>query len=151
MPRWAGDPPADDHRISELSLERGFSAESAKTFLRVFDETVRFAGLAMPDEAENATDDEVSAEHSADFGHPPQYRPMPDFGNAPPGTRVAGYFVPPAPLHTEVVLASDAPFGERLKVEMTVGTLRVQAVLTSQDEVDVLIQIIQANKALLPS
>lgn len=45
---WLRDMPSDSHRLSELELDRGFTPQAAKLFLRAFDETMSFAGL--PDE-----------------------------------------------------------------------------------------------------
>lgn len=47
--RWMPDRPSDAHCVSELHLDYGFTQESAKTFLRVFDETVAFANLRSGD------------------------------------------------------------------------------------------------------
>ena len=47
--RWVPDRPTDAHCISELHLDYGFTQDSAKTFLRVFDETIDFANLKNGD------------------------------------------------------------------------------------------------------
>jgi hypothetical protein len=47
--QWVADRPSDAHCISELHLDRGFTQEAAKLFLKVFDETVGFANLAEGD------------------------------------------------------------------------------------------------------
>ena len=144
-PRWAGHRPPDDHCISELSLDRGFSTDSAKVFLRVFDDTVRFADLGSVEEAEEVGEEE--AEVVSDFSRSNQPRGGTDpSGVAPAFAAVA---TPSFPRAFDSGVSAEAPIADRLKVEMTVGTLRVSAVLTSQSEVDVLIQIIQANRALL--
>jgi hypothetical protein len=48
-PQWLPSRPGDNHCISELHLDRGFSQVSAELFLRVFDETVAFASLKESD------------------------------------------------------------------------------------------------------
>jgi hypothetical protein len=47
--KWLRSRPSDRDRISELHLDRGFSTEAAKLFLKVFDETVLFANLETTD------------------------------------------------------------------------------------------------------
>lgn len=46
---WLPDRPSDNHCQSELHLDRGFTETAAKLFLRVFDETVKFANLTNGD------------------------------------------------------------------------------------------------------
>jgi hypothetical protein len=46
---WGGDRPDDSHCISELQFDRGFSDSAARTFLKVFDETMIFANLGGSD------------------------------------------------------------------------------------------------------
>ncbi|WP_448044591.1 hypothetical protein [Bradyrhizobium liaoningense] len=48
-PHWVPERPSDAHCISELHLDRGFTQDAAKLFLRVFDETVSYANLAESD------------------------------------------------------------------------------------------------------
>jgi hypothetical protein len=48
-------------------------------------------------------------------------------------------------------LNTAGPLSERLKVELTVGALRITAVVRTPSEADTLIQFIQANKILLES
>lgn len=40
---WRGGRPDDTHSLSQLKFEGGFNDEGARLFLRVFDETIRFA------------------------------------------------------------------------------------------------------------
>lgn len=44
-PLWLPERPSDGHCLSELHLDRGFTPEAARLFLRVFDETAAFANL----------------------------------------------------------------------------------------------------------
>ncbi|MGH6934515.1 MAG: hypothetical protein ACREEE_19035, partial [Dongiaceae bacterium] len=46
---WSTGRPNDDYCISELKLDRGFTEDAAKVFLRVFDETFKFAKLEDSD------------------------------------------------------------------------------------------------------
>ncbi len=139
-PRWSLHRPPDDHCISELSLERGFSPESAKLFIKVFDETVRYAGLSQPDElSSNLIEPEDEA---VDYVEPEPTR------NDRPASRPAADMVMPS-LPMEPFVPAAVAFTQRLKVEMTVDTLRVSAILTSPSEVDKLIKVLEANKALL--
>lgn len=47
--RWEGGRPDDAHALSQLQFEGKFTAEGAKMFLRVFDETIRFASAGKYD------------------------------------------------------------------------------------------------------
>lgn len=47
--RWVPDRPSDAHCISELQFDRGFTADAAKLFVKVFDDTVSYANLAAND------------------------------------------------------------------------------------------------------
>lgn len=60
--RWGSDRPSDTHRISELHLDRGFTEEAARTFIKVFDETISFAALDKFDEHLDSDSDKL-------FGH----------------------------------------------------------------------------------
>jgi hypothetical protein len=52
---WLPGRPSDAHCISELHIDRGFTPEAAKVFLRVFDETVSFANLKATDRVSDVT------------------------------------------------------------------------------------------------
>ncbi len=62
---WLHSRPSDGHCISELHLDRGFSADSARTFLKVFDETVSFAKLADDDTLSASPAEEVQMPSNA--------------------------------------------------------------------------------------
>jgi hypothetical protein len=49
LEKWTATRPSDGHCLSELQLDRGFNQEAAKVFLKVFDETISFAGLKEND------------------------------------------------------------------------------------------------------
>lgn len=137
--RWIIDPPSDAHRLSDLELDRGFGEAAAKLFLRAFDETVAYAGLADDDslssplhEGEGASDPMVSANQTEIATE------------APPAE------FPPA-VGTDLVRGPvRLPLAQRLKVEVTLGSLKVSATLLEASEVDKLVQVLQANRVLLP-
>lgn len=53
--RWGSDRPADGVCISELRIDRGFTEEGAKGFLKVFDDTLTYVGPPKsPREAETS-------------------------------------------------------------------------------------------------
>ena len=134
LPNWLPDRPNDAHCISELVFDRGFLEPSAKAFLRVFDETVDYAGLRQNDKetpVDPASDNlEAGGEDGKDQ-------------NAAGGAWKP--LVPPPALRN----AGAIPLSERLQVVTTGNQLTISAALVSGKEVDKLIKILQANKLLL--
>lgn len=125
--------PSDAHCISELVFDRGFNEPAAKAFLRVFDETVTYAGLKQ-DDKEGPVDPvsgtvDVGGEEESDDSRDGGWKPL----------------VPPPALRN----AGAVPLSERLQVVTTGNQLTISAALISGREVDKLIKILQANKALL--
>jgi len=61
-PTWGADRPPDAICLDTLVLENGFNENAAPTFLRVYDETIAFAGLndsdKIPDKASDLDGDE---------------------------------------------------------------------------------------------
>lgn len=54
---WGGDRPPDEVALDKLILENSFSDNGARNFLRVYDETVAYAGLSASDKIDlNETD-----------------------------------------------------------------------------------------------
>lgn len=53
--QWLPSRPGDRHCLSELHIDRGFTLESARVVLRVFDETVSFANLQSDDNLSEST------------------------------------------------------------------------------------------------
>jgi hypothetical protein len=47
--RWGTDRPGDTHALSDLQFDGGFTAEAAKIFLRVFDETIQLTSKSNSD------------------------------------------------------------------------------------------------------
>lgn len=60
--RWRDGRPADPICLSELRIERGFTEDGARSFLRVFDDTVSFAKGPSSDTAFDKIADAVNAE-----------------------------------------------------------------------------------------
>ena len=134
--RWVPERPSDSHCLSELHLDRGFTAEAARLFLKVFDETVSFAHLAEDDakgEEESVSNDSVSDETGAAAQEEAPARALQAAEAAP--------FVQSG--------APDVPFSQRYKVTVAADQLTVTAILKTPAEVDRIIRILEANKALL--
>jgi len=55
---WRNNPVPDPIRLDQLVLEHGFIGSSAPKFLKVYDATIRFAGLTDSDKAGLVTEDE---------------------------------------------------------------------------------------------
>jgi hypothetical protein len=136
LPKWLPDRPSDAHCISELHFDRGFGQPAAKVFLKVFDETVAYANLRQgdtdsdvapgSDAVDKGSEEEGEGEKS---GKAEPWKPL----VSPPAVRNAGAI----------------PLSERLQVVTTGNQLTISAALVSGREVDKLIRILQANKALL--
>lgn len=135
LPKWLPDRPSDAHCISELHLDRGFTEDAAKAFLRVFDETVSYANL--DEEAVNSPEAISETLGGEDDDMPPSYAPRP---------RAMEMDVPP----TQPAPRGPRPLHERLKVALDGKTLAVTATLETEAEVEQMIAILNANKVLLP-
>jgi len=129
LPKWVPERPSDAHCISELHLDRGFTADSARAFLRIFDETVAYAGLA--EDADSC--EEVHEEDSEPVGPLPPKMPVArnDLFN--------DVFQRPGP----------KPLSERLEITMNGRSLAGTFTLISSDEVDTVIKILEANRGVL--
>lgn len=127
---WLPERPSDAHCVSELQLDRGFSPDAAKLFLRVFDDTVRYASLENDDSLS-----EVGQPEDAEVE-----RVNPNAERKPPrddlGKMMNDLMGPVGP----------KPLMDRLDIKVTAGRLTVSSVLLSGDEVDVLVQLLNANK-----
>lgn len=60
--QWGAERPADVIAIADLTVDRGFTSEGARSFLRVYDDTIRYADDAVSD---SATDTKGQAEDAA--------------------------------------------------------------------------------------
>lgn len=138
--RWAAHRPPDDHIISELRFDRGFTEEAAKTFIRVFFDTMDFAGVAE--------DYEPDAVEELVLGDPSDAELEAAAARVDAAARNLRSAVAP-PLPNQSALSSDAPLAERIKIQLSVGAIQVSALVRTPAEADVLIQFIQANKAML--
>lgn len=138
LPKWLPDRPSDAHCISELHLDRGFTEDAAKAFLRVFDETVSYGKL--DEEAANSPEaiSETLNSSDEDDGMPPSHPRS--------RSRAMEDDVPPV----QVSPRGARPLHERLKVALDGKTLAVTATLESEAEVEQMIAILNANKVLLP-
>jgi len=132
--KWVPDRPSDAHCISELELDRGFSADAARTFLRIFDETVAYAKL---DDDQLNSSEFITETLSNEADQPERLNVS---------RRVMDLGGPTQPQS----IRSARPLPERLKVAMDGRTLAVTATLESEDEVDQLIAMLSATKGLLP-
>jgi hypothetical protein len=133
LPKWLPDRPSDAHCVSELHLDRGFTEEAAKAFLRIFDETVSYAKLAEEDlnGAESIEDTLTDA-------------PSDEASARQPWSRAAdAEFAPATP-------RGPRPLNERMKVALDGKTLAITATLETEAEIDQMIAILSANKVLLP-
>lgn len=138
LPTWLPDRPSDAHCVSELHLDRGFTEDAAKAFLRIFDETVSYAGL--DEEAANSPETiaaTLSAYEEDDL--PPSY----PRSRAAEADQAAAFQTPPTP-------RGPRPLNERMKVATDGKTLAVTATLETEGEVEALIAILSANKVVLP-
>jgi len=133
--RWLPVRPSDAHCVSELVFDRGFGEPAAKSFLKVFDETATFANLRHNDKEQDVEQgSDTVEEESEDEGG----------GNVQKGEQWKPLAPPPALRNAGAV-----PLSERLQVVTTGNQLTISAALVSGREVDKLIRILQANKALL--
>lgn len=131
LPRWVPNRPSDAHCISELHLDRGFTEDAARSFLRVFDETVSYAQLT--DEVSNGPDLIEDTQPEDKFEKSPQSNGGSFFRN--------------------IVAIANAPkpLRDRLQVSFNSQTLAVTATLETESEADKLIDTVRAMKNLLPT
>lgn len=128
LPQWLPERPTDAHCISELHLDRGFTSDAARTFLRIFDETVAFAELA---------DGDVDHEEAAD-AEPAQAKPVENpFEDK--NSVMRDMFARPGP----------KPFSERVEITTKGKTVAGTFTLLSSKEVGTLIKMLEANRAML--
>lgn len=65
---WRADPPPDEIRIDDLIFNHNFTEPAARTFLRVYDETIEFAGLSGAEAGEDGGEaDSPNGERGEDF------------------------------------------------------------------------------------
>lgn len=137
LPQWVPERPSDAHCISELHLDRGFTADAARTFLRIFDETVAYAELAggdaQDDDAIQEQQDEERAQDQARNSAPQKAE------GARRGDPFNDLFPRPGP----------KAFFDRVEVTMKGKTVAGTFTLFSSAEVDTLIKLLEANRTML--
>ncbi|MFL9499447.1 hypothetical protein ACJMQP_05245 [Rhodopseudomonas palustris] len=121
---WGADRPPDEVALDQLILKNGFSEAGGKNFLRVYDETVSFAGLSISDkvqeeeEEEEESSEEIEGGPSASSLKPPKTSPTPSGKvNLMAGEREL----------TTGLLAKDASF--RLIVSGNIGVKEIERLI----------------------
>lgn len=146
LQRWASHRLPDDHLMSELRFDRNFTEEAAKTFIRVFFDTMEFAGVGEDYEPEPLN--ELHPVESCDSDSETETAPN---DHKTIIDQVRNLQPSPAPAWYQPPIVPDAPLAERIKIQLSVGAIEVSALVRTPAEADVLIQFIQANKSLLGS
>lgn len=77
---WSADRPPDEVALDRLVLDEKFSDQGARNFLRVYDETIAFAGLSSSDKIDPKAGDGDEQEDSDDGIDPPPPPPPPSAG-----------------------------------------------------------------------
>ena len=128
--KWIGDRPSDLHCLSELTLDRGFNELAARAFLRSFDETMQFAGLAKGD-----SDSAPLADEPAEMNV--------DTERADPAEGyTTKYFAPKS--------AEERPSGSPFEVVVTAdGRLKGSFSLMTKVELERLIRTLKVNGMLM--
>jgi hypothetical protein len=131
---WAEGRPDDNHAISDLKFDHGFTDDSAPRFLRVFDDVIRFTNQRGSDK-ETEPAGERNGNGSGDLGDAPLDRKRSD--------------KPPPPIKKGIELMS----GER---ELTTGLLSREASFrlivqgrVGKKEIERLIQKLELDKEIL--
>ena len=70
---WKTDPPLDEVRLDELGLKANYTKDGATAFLKVYDDTIAYAGLSDSDKVGDANelDNEDGENEDADLPPPP--------------------------------------------------------------------------------
>jgi hypothetical protein len=63
---WRGGRPDDPHALSQLQFEGGYTADAARIFLRVFDETIRFTSEGQHDKNIDSPANEFQVDEQMD-------------------------------------------------------------------------------------
>jgi hypothetical protein len=134
---WKDGRPDDQHSISQLKFESGFTDDGARKFLRVFDETIPFAQISSRDNALDKTPEVAdSVENLSKVAVPPDIGVAGAPRSASPLSRMSSPMSGERELTTGL-LAKDASF--RLIVSGRIGA----------KEIDRLIQKLQLDKEIL--
>lgn len=131
---WLPDRPSDAHCISELTLDRGFTAEAARLFLRTFDDNASFVGLTKSDKSE-----EFLPAPANDAPHVPVSARQP--------SEAGGHTLrDDSERRSRSITSADTPY----RVTFTGSAIEIGAAVRSSAEADALVNAINALKALLP-
>lgn len=123
---WLPERPGDNHCISELHLDRGFTQVAAELFLRVFDETATFANLRQGDSLSPSLPEESGTVGTQ---------------TATDGDSLIGAMIRRA--------APPLPATEPFKMEFGPGRITGSFDLTKQSEAEEMIKMINVMKAFL--
>jgi hypothetical protein len=128
--KWLPSRPSDDECILALHVDRGFSPQAAKQYLKVFDQTTVLADLARPDKL--------------------SYNPaQPIAGQVRIRGEAKELVVPAAaPMPAVPAAGTSAAF---MQVSFRGDHLEATAVLVNQEDAAQFIAAIQATKTLLPA
>ena len=131
--KWAADKVPDEIRLDTLVLDHKFNENAAPTFLRVYDETIAFAGLSDSDKVALPEDGTASEDEEGDLPDDSDNLPPPP----PPGGKKDIKIMAGERELTTGILARDASF--RLIVSGKIGA----------KEIDRLIAKLQLDKEIL--
>lgn len=126
--KWGVDRPPDPVCLDELVLKGGFTETSAEGFLRVYDGTIAFAGLANSDNIGSSAGDKKPRVDSGEEelpDEPPQVRPPPPPAASPRKDR--GVVMEGERELTTGMLSKGASF--RLIVTGTVGEKEIERLI----------------------
>ncbi|WP_156330422.1 hypothetical protein [Bosea vaviloviae] len=131
---WLPDRPSDAHCISELTLDRGFTTEAAKSFLRTFDDNASFAGLTNGDKESELLPALTADTPATQLRAKPLDEPDPPSKHAEREHRGLSMNV----------------IGSPYRVTFTGSAIEISAIINSSGEADALVSAINALKILLP-
>lgn len=144
---WVPERPSDNHCVSELHLDRGFTQDSARTFLKVFDETVRFARLGNSDSLSDSLDGETH--EPEDMGRKedalPTRKEEMQASIASIAVGRVGTKPPPPASHAL------PPLGEPYRLSLTKRGIEISGFVSDVETADELIAALNAWKLLLAS
>jgi hypothetical protein len=123
---WVPERPSDSHCLSELQLDRGFTADAAKLFLKVFDETASFANLT--------SDDSLSPSFQ-------QENPAMEVAPEPQKSSLADTF--------RRIAASNVPPSEPFQMQFGPDRISGAFNITTQEDADHMVEMINAMKGFL--
>lgn len=130
--KWLPERPTDHHCVSELHLDRGFTQDAAKLFIKIFDENAIFTNLKSDDKLSHV-DEEAEVDQAF------LVRP----GYAVPA-RIKEAALPATTLRAPEKTLSGMPY----EIRHTPGHLRGSFDITSLETADELIRAINALKLL---